>query len=129
MAKKSKKMDFKWNYSQSAIVQRLGFDMKTERYFAETLVKYAFPYTPYDPFTKKPASLHIRRGAHIVSTSLGAKITYPDIPYAHYQYHANDAGWKRATAGTMSGWLEYAWLIHKAEITGKVGAYRRWRSK
>lgn len=129
MAKKSKTMDFKWNYSQNAIVQRLGFDMKTEKFFAETLIKYALPYTPYDPFTKKATSLHIRKGAVIVPTTSGAKITYPNIPYAHYQYFANDTGWDRATAGTMSGWLEYAWLIHKQEITGKVGAYRRWHSK
>ena len=129
MAKKTKSMSFKWNGSNAAIVRRLGFDQKTEVYFAEQIVRYAIPYTPYDPFAVKDKSEHIRGGAEIKPTSSGARITYPNVPYAGYQYNADDSGWKRATPGTMSGWLGYAWTVHKQEITGKVGAYRRCRSK
>lgn len=129
MAKKTKSMSFKWNGSNAAIVRRLGFDQNTEVYFAEQVVRYAMPYTPYDPFAVKDKSEHIRGGAEIKPTSSGARITYPNVPYAGYQYNADDSKWKRATFGTMSGWLDYAWVVHKQEITGKVGAYRRWRSK
>lgn len=129
MAKKSKTMSFKWNYKGEALLNRLGFNRETEKFFARTVVQYAMPYTPYNPFDRKSHEDHIRGGAKITAYTSGAKITYPDIPYAVYQYNADDSGWKRATPGTMSGWLDYAWLIHKQEITGKVGAFRRWHSK
>lgn len=128
MAKKKNTMSFKWNYSQDAIVKRLGFDANTEKYFAETLIQYAMPYTPYNPFDRKPYNLHIRGGAKIRATNDSAKITFPNIPYVKHQYFGDDSSWNRATYGTMSGWLDYAWLLHNAEITGKVGAYRRWHS-
>lgn len=129
MAKKSKTMSFKWNYSGEALLNRLGFDQNTEKYFAKTLVQYAIPYTPYRPSIDKSHDQHIRGGYRITASSSGSKITYPEIPYAAYQYNADDSEWKRATYGTRSGWLDYAWLVHRAEITGKVGAYRRWNSK
>lgn len=128
MAKKSETMSFKWNYTGEALLNRLGFNQKTERYFAQTLLQFALPYTPYDPTARKPRDQHIRGGAKITTSSSGAKITFPNIPYVKYQYYG-DESWKRATPGTMSEWLDYAWLVHKAEITGRVGAYRRWQSK
>ena len=131
MAKKSRTMSFKWNYSGEALLNRLGFNQETEEYFAKTVIKYALPYTPYNPFDRKSHDLHIRGGAKITTSTSGAKITYPDVPYAPYQYNTDGEalGWKRATYGTRHGWLDYAWVVHKQEITGKVGSFRRWQCK
>ena len=129
MAKKPRSMSFRWNYKGEALLKRMGFDRETEGFFARTLIQYAMPYTPYNPLDRKSHEEHIRGGAKVTAYNNRAKITYPDIPYAVYQYNADDSGWKRATPGTMSGWLEYAWTVHKFEITGKVGAFRRWHSK
>lgn len=129
MAKKSQKMHFEWNYSKAAIVDRLGFGTDLNKVFAETLVKYSEPYTPYKPSANKPDNQHLRTNVEVRANNSRASITYPDLTYAQYQYFSDDSGWSRNTPGTTSRWLEYAWALHKPEISGTVGAYRRWHSK
>ena len=121
MAKKSQVMDLKWNGSSSAIVNRLGFGQDLNRFFAETLLDYAEPYTP-----KKTGNL--RESAIVTANNSVGRITYNGVNYAKYQY-VGPSSWNRTTPGTTSRWLEYAWTVHKFEISGKVGAQRRWHSK
>lgn len=122
MASKSKHMHFEWNYGEGALVERLGFGKDMNEFFAKTLVKYATPYTP-----KKSGNLRSR--VEVNSNRYGATITYPGVTYTDYQYYADDSDWSRHTPGTTSRWLEYAWQVHKFQISGEVGAYRRWHSK
>ena len=122
MPSKSKRMHFEWNYGEVAMVERLGFGKDLNRKFAETLVKYAEPYTP-----KKTGNL--RNSVEIKSNNQRATITYPGVTYADYQYFADDSTWNRHTPGTTSKWLDYAWTVHKFQISGEVGAYRRWHSR
>jgi hypothetical protein len=129
MATKSRKMDFQWNYGKDAIVQRLGFGADLNKVFAETLVKYSEPYTPYRPSISKPDNQHLRTNVEVKANNMNASITYPDLVYAQYQYFSDDNTWDRHTEGTTSRWLEFAWNTHKQQITGTVGAYRRWHSK
>lgn len=127
MAKKSEKMDFHWNYGSQALVQKKGFGKNLNDYFANTLVEYAEPFTP--KLTGK-----LRNSVVVKATNFGATITYPGATnykgrnYAEPQYFADDSEWNRNTPGTTSGWLDYTWTVYKQQITGKVGAYRRWHS-
>ena len=121
MAKKSPKMDFHWNYGVGGVVNRLGFGADLNRYFAETLLDYAEPYTPMK-------TGRLRERANVTANPMNAKITYDGVDYADYQYYGPDS-WDRTTPGTTSQWLDYAWAVHKFEIAGKVGAYRRWHSR
>ena len=122
MPKKSSRMSFKWNYGEVAMVQRLGFGKDLNEFFAKKLVQFAEPYTP-----KKTGQL--REHVEISSNNQRATITYPGVSYADYQYFADDSSWNRHTPGTTSKWLDYAWQVHKAHISGSVGAYRRWHSR
>jgi hypothetical protein len=117
-------MHFEWNYGEKALVERLGFGKDLNEYFAKTLVQYAEPYTPMEK-----GNLRDAQRAGVSANNQRGYITYPGVSYADYQYFGNDSGWKRHTPGTTSRWLEYAWTIHKFQISGKVGAYRRWHSK
>lgn len=126
MPKKSSRMHFEWNYGQQALVERLGFGKDMNEFFAKTLVKYAEPYTPLGP--SKPGT-HLRDAVEISANNQRATITYPGVTYADYQYFADDSTWNRHTPGTTSKWLDYAWTVHKFQISGEVGAYRRWHSR
>lgn len=122
-------MEFHWNYGEEAIVERKGFGTHLNEFFAKTLVEYAEPYTPL-----KTGAL--RGSVDIDANKQRGYITY-NVPYAQYQYFTPDERWRRATPKTSgpshnlesSRWLEFAWNQHKAQITGKVGAERRWHSK
>lgn len=120
--KKSSKMEFHWNYNTGGIVQRKGFGADTNKVFADTLVKYGEEFTPMK-------SGALRLAVTVKANPTNAKIQYPGIKYADYQYNADDSTWNRFTPGTTSRWLDYAWQVYKAQITGTVGAYRRWHSK
>ena len=122
-------MHFEWNYSEGALVERLGFGADLNKKFAEVLVKYATPYTPYAPKRPSADTKHLRDAVEISANRHQGSITYPGIPYADYQYLSDDSSWNRHTPGTTSRWLEYAWSVHKFQISGEVGAYRRWHSK
>lgn len=121
MAKKPVTMDFKWNYSAGGIVQRLGFGTELNQFFAQTLLDAAEPYTP-------ELTGALLDSATIESNPVNAKIVYPGIPYADYQYFGDD-DWNRTKPGSTSGWLHYAWQVHKFQIAGKVGAHVRWHGK
>ena len=123
--KKSSRMDFNWNYNEGVIVQRKGFGKDLNKYFADVLVSYSETYTPWSDLY----STHLRNEVQTSATTARGIISYPGLTYANYQYLADDSTWHRYTALTCSRWCEYAYSVHKAQITGKVGAYKRWHSK
>lgn len=128
--KKSKVMDFHWNYTNEGVVERKGFGVALNRFFAQTVVDYANgengagQLTPLSGISHE----HMMDNYSIKATKKNAKIKY-NADYAPFQYTANDLQWHRHTPGTTSEWLDFAWLLYKPQITGKVGAERRWRSK
>jgi vacuolar-type H+-ATPase catalytic subunit A/Vma1 len=118
MAKKSPKMSFEWIDNQTGIVQRLGFGAGLNEYFAQTLLDYAEPYTPMETGM-------LRASATVKANPMNAKIIYDGVNYADYQYNTQYDNY--TTPGTTSAWLDYAWQVHKFEISGKVGARVRWK--
>lgn len=118
--KKSKVMDFRWNYNSSGIVQKKGFGTKLNRAFAESLLRYAKPYTPLK-------TGRLRDSATVTANMMSGKISYPGVSYADYQYILDTDN--RTTPGTTSYWLDYAWLLHKSEITAEVELARELLSR
>lgn len=118
------KLDFRWNGSSSVIAGRKGFGKELNRFVAETIDKYSYPYMPYRTGFMWD-SKYIRADedkALLIYTSKYAKYQHDNEGYNHNhpeQLHP------LATAH----WEQFAWSNHKSEISQEISDYRKKLSK
>ena len=124
---------FKWNYKSSTIIKRKGFDKKTNLFFAKTLYKYSYPFTPYDPYRTTGAHMadNVRFWANddhglIIYQSWYAKYLHEGItPQGKKIKNFNKGVQELAT----KRWEQAAWRQAKEFIVRDVDNYRKKRSK
>lgn len=127
----SKGYNFKWNFSNSMIIQRKGFNKELNKYLADLIADYSEEFVPY----------HEGDLSHYVQT-FGAKdhgtVTY-QMEYAGPQYVGH---WvDRRTGKTVyvnekrrdrrfhplatSAWTKQAWTTYGTQITQMIDKRRK----
>lgn len=123
---------FEWNYKSSTIIKRKGFGKDLNRFFAETLYEYAYPFTPYDPYRNEGA--HMADNVRITANDDHGAIVYQSW-YAKYIHEGETPkGVPIKSFNTMihslatSHWEQAAWRQNKDRILAELDAYRKSRS-
>ena len=120
---KKPEIKFSWNGNSSIIAGRKGFGKELNRYCAETIDRYSFPYMPYRTgymWKTKFIRAYDNR-ALLIYTSRYAK-------YQHnYPYNHNHPEQIHPLA--TDHWEQWAWSNHKLEMCNDINNYRKKLSK
>jgi len=117
---------FKWNYSNSDIIRRKGFGKELNRFFAQTLYEYSYPYVPYDPYRTEGA--HLADNVRIRANEDHGTITYQN-KYANKIHEGVGMNFnKQIHPLATAHWEQAAWRQNKDRILAEVDAYRKARS-
>lgn len=123
---------FQWNYSSSTIIRRKGFDKETNKFFAQTLYEYSYPFTPYDPY--RVAGAHMADNVRIFANNDHGTIIYQSW-YARYLHEGvTPKGTPISSFNprihplATSHWEQAAWKQGKDFIIAEVDAFRKKRA-
>lgn len=130
MARGYKNLEFKWNNSASTTIKNLGFGRGLNKDAAEILYRYSYEYIP---FSLQPSMGSLANKVRISANDNHGTITHL-VSYAKYQYNA-DAGNPRGEDDIVhrtraihplatSHWSDWAWSMHKKEITQEIDEAR-----
>lgn len=117
---------FKWNYSNSIIIRRKGFDKETNRFFAQTLYEYSYPYVPYDPY--RDSGAHLADNVRIRANDDHGTITYQN-KYANKIHEGSGMNFNKMIHPLATHhWEEFCWKQSKDQILAEVDAFRQRRA-
>lgn len=117
---------FQWNYSSSTIIRRKGFGKDLNKFFAQTLYEYSYPYTPYDPYRTEGA--HMCDNVRIQANEDHGTIVYQSKYAARLHEGKNMNFQKGGHPLATHHWEQAAWTQSKDRILAEVDAYRRSKS-
>ena len=130
MARGYANLRFEWNDSASNIIKNLGFGKGLNKEAAQILYRYSYPYIP---FSLQQSMGSLANRVRISATANQGLITHL-VRYANKQYNADkgnpygeDVLVKRTRVVhplATSHWADWAWSMHKKEITAEVDIAR-----
>ncbi len=130
MARGYANVRFEWNGSASTIIKNLGFGKGLNKEAAQILYQYSYEYIP---FSLQQSMGSLANRVRISATANQGLITHL-VKYANRQYNADkgnpygeDVLVKRTRAIhplATSHWADWAWSMHKREITADVDTAR-----
>ena len=117
---------FRWNYSSSTIIKRKGFGKDLNKFFAETLYAYSYPFTPYDPYRSEGA--HMSDNVRIFANEDHGTIIYQSS-YAKYLHEGKKMNFNQTIHPLATHhWEQAAWRQYKTEMLEDLNNYRKSRS-
>ena len=115
-------VDFRWNKSSAQIISDKGFGSELNRYFAEQLYYYSYPYTPYDPYRQSGA--HMVDNVRIMANDARGQIVY-QAKYAKKLWDGSYNFNPMVHPLACNHWTEVAWQHYKSEIISEVDMKRK----
>lgn len=131
MARGYSNVKFEWNNSASVIVRNKGFGKGLNKDSAQILYETYYPYIPY---SLQSTGGNLANNVRITANDDHGTITHL-VRYANRQFNA-DAGnadgvdvlvhrTRMIHELATSHWSDWAWSVHKKEITARVDEARK----
>ena len=130
MARGYANLQFHWNDSASNIIHNLGFGRELNKEAAQIFYTHYYDYIPY---SLQESMGSLANNVRITATNDHATITHL-VRYANKQFYADagssngkDVGVHRTRVVhplATSRWSEWAWSMHKKEITADIDEAR-----